>query len=69
MGPDAEIGALERCRFLWIRFGRWRIQLTEGGALRWLFDRTSASLQGRVRHGRQALKVPLYFIKTSFLVA
>jgi hypothetical protein len=50
VGPVVEVGALECCHCLLIRFGHWRDQLTiEGGALRWLFGRTSASLQGRVR--------------------
>jgi hypothetical protein len=33
VGPVAEAGALERCRFRPIRFGHWPVQLTaEGGA-------------------------------------
>jgi hypothetical protein len=51
VGPIAEVGALERCRFLPITF--WPL---EGGALCWLFGHTSASVQGRVRRtGEHAL--------------
>jgi hypothetical protein len=50
MGPVIDVGVLEHCRFLPFRFGRWRAQLiTEGVVLRWLFGRTSASVQGRMR--------------------
>jgi hypothetical protein len=50
MGPIAEVGTPEYCHFLPIRFGRWQSQLTaEGGVLRWLFGRTTASVQWRVR--------------------
>ena len=47
MGPIGEAGVLEHCRFLPIRFDRWRAQLTTlEGALRWVFGHTSASVKG-----------------------